>query len=323
MKCINKCLLMLFVISILISGCGSKDYDMPFDPDTTISALDFDAGSNELTLDGFASFICVAGEDIIPSIEIAPTASAEALFDVNSKQTLLCKNANQRLAPASLTKIMTALIALKYGHLDDVLTASPNVIIRENGAQTMGLKEGDRISLNNALHALLLSSANDCGVLIAEYIAGTSEDFAELMNKTALEIGATNTHFVNPHGLSAEDHYTTAYDLYLIFNEALKYDQFLSIINKPEYTCMYQNRDGKEKKYECISTNGYFTGGYASPDNITVIGGKTGTTNAAGSCLILLVADSNNESYISIILNDADKDTLYMDMTNILYQIQN
>ena len=111
---------------------------------------------------------------------------------------------------------MTAVVALKYGNPDDVITATSNVNITESGAVLCGLKEGDRLTLNQALHALLMKSANDAAVAIAEHIGGSVEQFAEMMNEEARAIGATNSHFVNPHGLTADDHYVTAYDMYLI-----------------------------------------------------------------------------------------------------------
>lgn len=312
---------MIVSITLFTGGCGMSSVDMPFDPDTSSGSLNIEMSSGSDVCEGFASKLCVADQDVFPDGDIVPTATGAALFDINAKSTVIAKNANIRMAPASLTKVMTALLALKYGHLDDVLTASANVNITESGAQTMGLKEGDRMSLEGAIHGLLLYSANDCGVLVAEYLSGSVENFAELMNKTANELGATNTHFTNPHGLTDEEHYTTVYDLYLIFNEAMKYDEFIKIINKSEYTCVYKDRDGNEKTFGFKQTNGFVTGNYIPPEGVTVIGGKTGTTSAAGSCLILLSQDQKNNPFISVILHDSDKDFLYSDMSNILLAI--
>lgn len=145
------------------------------------------------------------------------------------------------------------------------------------------------MTLDQALHILLMYSANDVAVLIAEGVSkGSVEDFVALMNQEAQEIGATNCNFLNPNGLTEEGHYVTAYDLYLIFQEALKYDLFNEIIQMNSYNTVYMDANGAEKSVEVETSNLYLRGGYDMPANVTVVGGKTGTTNAAGHCLILL-----------------------------------
>ena len=169
--------------------------------------------------------------------------------------------------------------------MDTTLTASANVRNLESGAQTCGLKEGDQMTLDQALHVLLINSANDAAIMIAEGIAGSVEAFADMMNQEALEIGATNSHFVNPHGLSDNDHYTTVYDMYLITNAAIQYDRFNEIIHMKEYQTVYYDKSGNAKDLSVNSTNYYLQGNADAPSGITVLGGKTGTTNAAGHCV--------------------------------------
>jgi D-alanyl-D-alanine carboxypeptidase len=217
---------------------------------------------------------------------------------------------------------MTALVALKYGSTDQMLTASENVIITESGAQLCGLKPGDQMTLDQALHILLLYSANDVAILIAEGVAGSVDEFVELMNEEAASIGATNCNFTNPNGLTDEDHYVTAYDLYLIFQEALQYDLFNQIIQMTSYSTVYTDADGNEKSLEMDTTNQYLKGVYEAPAGVTVIGGKTGTTNAAGHCLILLSRSSNGTPYISVIMKDGSREELYTDMTALLELIK-
>ena len=202
-----------------------------------------------------------------------------------------------------------------------MLTASANVNITESGAQVVGLKEGDRLTLDQALHALLMYSANDSGVVIAEYVSGSVDEFCALMNREALELGATNTNFVNPHGLSDDSHYTTAYDLYLIFNEAMKYDKFKEIIGMTEYTSTYRDKDGNAKDMSFKNTNLYLTGDKTAPSKVNIIGGKTGTTNMAGSCLLLLTNDQKGNPYISVILKGEDRDSMYSAMSRLLEQV--
>ena len=216
---------------------------------------------------------------------------------------------------------MTALVALKYGKLDQVLVADSNVYVTESGAQKVNLKEGDRLTLDQALRILLIYSANDVANLIATNIGGSIEGFADMMNKEALAIGATNSHFTNPHGLTDEDHYVTAYDMYLIFNAAMQYETFSEIINMTEYSTNYLDSSGNSKEVSVSNTNAYLQGSQSAPMGVTVIGGKTGTTSAAGHCLILLARDTNGSPYIAVIMRDTDSGTLYSDMSSLLSEI--
>ncbi|MBQ8007329.1 MAG: D-alanyl-D-alanine carboxypeptidase, partial [Lachnospiraceae bacterium] len=208
---------------------------MPFDPDSSENAVNITSAGTNSDIKPFAADICVTDNDFEKMTLTIDEAEAGGLFDATSAETVYAKNVHKKLNPASLTKVMTAYIALKYGHLEDTLTASSNVLITESGAQLMGLKEGDKLTLEQALNALLLYSANDAGVLIAEYLSGSVESFAAVMNDEAVKLGATNTHFTNPHGLTDEEHYTTVYDLYLMFNAAMQFEEFRRIINTTEY----------------------------------------------------------------------------------------
>ncbi len=269
----------------------------------------------------FASELCVVDQDITDAeLELGESVSA-GLFDLNNKETLYAKNVNETVLPASLTKVMTALVALKYGSLDQVLVADSNVYVNESGAQKISLKEGDRMTLDQALRILLIYSANDVANLIATNIGGSIEGFVDMMNQEAINIGATNSHFVNPHGLTADDHYVTAYDMYLIFNAAMQYDTFSEIINMSEYNTNYLDSTGASKEVSVSSTNGYISGSKTAPSGVTVIGGKTGTTNAAGHCLILLARDVSGNPYIAVIMRDTDSGLLYSDMSSLLNEI--
>ncbi len=298
---------------------------MKYAPDSEISSFNVLTDSVGGTVEAFAADLCVTSEDIGTSLSVDMSkATSAVLFDLNKKETIYSKNAHEQLHPASLTKVMTALVAMKYGSLDQVLTATDSVMIHESGAQLLGLKPGDTMTLDQALHALLMYSANDVANLIAENIGGGSIDsFVNMMNQEAQRIGATNTSFLNPHGLTQDGHYTTAYDLYLIFNEAIKYDTFNEIIHMNSYQMTYYNADGEPKERTIETTNLFLKGNYSVPDNVNVIGGKTGTTNAALSCLILLSRDAGGKPYISVILKAETRDDLYHEMADLLEEIKN
>lgn len=177
--------------------------------------------------------------------------------------------------------------------------------------------------MEQLLYGLMLPSGNDAGAAIAVHMSGSISDFADLMNREARAIGATDTHFVNPHGLHDEQHYTTAYDLYLIFQEAMKEPVFRQIVGTGTYKADYVDAQGEAKSQIWNNSNQYLTGQQAMPEGLSMLGGKTGTTKAAGSCLIVESKDEQGQEYISVILKSENRQTLYQDMTNIIQKIVN
>lgn len=295
---------------------------MAYSTDMSVSGFSVVDKQESGLADGFASQLCVVTEDVYNGTEVdMENAEAAVLFDVNNKEVIYSKNAHEKLYPASLTKVLTALVALKHGSMDQTLVASNAINITESGAQLCGLKVGDKMTLNQALYILLMYSANDVAMLIAENVGGSVEHFVELMNEEAKALGATNSNFVNPHGLSDNEHYTTAYDLYLIFNEAIKQDGFLEIISTTNYETTFSDKNGKAKQLSFQNSNLYLRGNYEAPANITVVGGKTGTTNAAGHCLLLLSRDNAGNPYVSVILRSESRDLLYAEMSDLLDEI--
>ncbi len=327
MKCtINRKTIVLLIAAAmmlsLFTGCGSLKYDMDYQTAAKVSSFNVTVGQTDGAAKPFAADLCVVSGDVMDddAVDMAH-AEAAVLFDLNDKEVIYSKNAHERLYPASLTKIMTALVALQNGSLDQQLTATDAVKISESGAQLCGLKSGDTMTLDQALHILLLYSANDVANLIAENIGGSIDNFVVMMNDEAKKLGATNTNFVNAHGLSDDNHYTTPYDLYLIFNEAVKYETFSEIIQMSSYQTTYYDANGKAKEVSYNTTNRFLKGDFQAPSNVNVIGGKTGTTNSAGHCLILLSRDNAGAPYISVILRAENNDYLYQQMTDLLDEI--
>ena len=309
----------------MLSGCGNTtDYAVAYESQGDKSSFRFvNLGAEESAYDGFSKNLCVVSGEVSGNTADIEDCSGAVLCDLNNNEVLYAKGAHERLEPASLTKVMTALVALKYGNLDDIYRASSNVEINESGATMVGLKAGDTMTLDQALHGLLMSSGNDAGVLIAEGISGSVEDFCALMNEEAKKLGATNCNFVNPHGLTVDNHYVTAYDMYLIFKEAIKYDEFNQIINSTTYSTVYKDRDGEPKEMTCETTNLFLKGTYNPPENVKVIGGKTGTTSSARNCLVLYAKDNAGNPYVAVILKCSERGILYEQMAELLSEITN
>lgn len=319
MRKIRNITAVCLLTGLVLSGCGRQS-QITYES-TRMETMAEDMQENSQA-DSFAKNLCVVtGAE--READASVTAEAAAVFGVDTKEVIFQKNPFERLYPASITKIMTALIAIRDGNLSDMVTVGPETVITETGASLAHINPGDTLTMEQLLYGLMLPSGNDAGAAIAVHMAGSTEAFAEKMNQTAHALGATDTHFVNPHGLSDEDHYTTAYDLYLIFNEALKYPEFQKIIGTVSYQAQYTDGTGQTKTQEWKNSNQYLNGKSKAPDGITVLGGKTGTTRAAGSCLILGSQDESGNDYISVVLKAESRDVLYDNMTKIIGKIVN
>lgn len=305
----------------LLCSCGKKEeaLDRPY----SFTERSFPVELTDST-DGYASLfasdLCVVTDEsqYLPS---DTTSEAAGLFDITDGQVMYSKNAFERLYPASITKVMTALIAIKYGDLTDTVTVTEDAVITEAGATLAGIHPGDQLTMEQLLYGLMLPSGNDAGAAIAVHMAGSIDAFAELMNREAQKLGATGTHFMNPHGLTNADHYTTAYDLYLIFNEALKQPEFRKVTGTTSYTADYTDGSGNPVSTTWEGGNWYMVGQRQTPDGLTVFSGKTGTTSAAGFCLIMASRDQEEKEYISVVLKAPSRPGLYDNMTNIISKI--
>lgn len=312
----------LVFAAIFLTGCAPKVSQETAYPDARVDAV-YDSLQEEVSRAGtFAQDLCViTGEEEQSDSQV--NAEAAAVFGIDDQRVPFQKQAFQRMYPASITKVMTALVVLKYGNLDDMVTVGEEAVITESGASLCNIKPGDTLTMEQLLYGLMLPSGNDAGASIAVHMAGSIEGFAEMMNREARAVGATGTHFLNPHGLHDENHYTTAYDLYLIFNEALKYPEFQTIIGATEYNAAYTDGEGNAKTQTWKNSNRFLTGERETPAGLTVLGGKTGTTLAAGYCLIIASENSEGNTYISVVLKAGNRPDLYDNMTNIIQKIVN
>lgn len=322
MKTLYRFSLTTAAVCMLLSGCGGKISPELVYQSERLEEMRDALPEERVFADTFASDLCVVSGDE-PQSDPFVNAEAAALFSLSDQEVLFQKQVFKPMHPASITKVMTALLAIRYGNLQEEITVGEETVITEAGASLCNIVPGDTLTLEELLYGLMLPSGNDAGAAIAVHMAGSIEAFAEQMNEEAKRIGATDTHFENPHGLTEETHLTTAYDLYLIFNEALKYPEFRTVINSREYTAEYTDPTGAVKTQTWQNSNRYLNGTVDTPKGVTVLGGKTGTTNAAGYCLMMAEKDEKDQEYISIVLKAGNRTDLYENMSNIIRKIVN
>ena len=268
----------------------------------------------------FSHGLCISENNMQLEDVILPERVHAGLFNLDQEKTMYAQGVHEKIFPASITKIMTAIVALKHGNLEDVLTVPAEALNLEEGSTELGFQAGDQVTLDELLHGLLISSGNDAAMTIAAHIGGSVEHFVAMMNEEAARLGATNTHFMNPTGLHNEEHYTTVYDIYLMLNEALNYPKFVSIMQIPLYTLKYTRND-KTISQRLDATDQYLTKQVTPPKHVTVLGGKTGTTNEAGACLALVSQNAYGEPFISIVVHSSTKAMLYENMNQLLSKI--
>lgn len=236
---------------------------------------------------------------------ISTYSPACILMEASSGKILYEKNANQVRYPASTTKIMTAILALENCELTDVATVSHNAIYSIPPDYVMcNIKEGEELTIEQLLNVLLIPSANDAAIVIAEHISGSVSKFSDLMNEKAKEIGCKNTHFVNPNGIHNKNHVSTAYDLALIGKYAMKNDTFRRIVKKTQYTLPATNKYSKTDRTFKTTNDLLIKNTSNSKSNYyysDATGIKTGYTGKAGNCLVSS-AKRDNMEVISVVL---------------------
>ena len=244
-----------------------------------------------------------------PSLEAPDTSHAEAalLVDMNSGRTIYGKNADERLYPASTTKMMTAILALESGRMEETTTATyealKSITLEDSH---MGITIGEELSMVDLVNSMMIYSANDSANVIACHLGGTMEEFVDMMNAKALEIGMSNTHFVNPCGVHDDDHYTTANDLATLAQYCMKNEEFREIVKKPSYHIAPTNK--YEVDRDLPSTNLFLSMARSSYYMYKPCTGiKTGTTEAAGHCLVSS-ASYNGQDLLAVVLKCDDLD---------------
>ncbi len=232
------------------------------------------------------------------------------LMDADTGTVLFDKGGDQQRYPASITKIMTLLVAVENSSMDEQVTFTETGV-RNVAADSSNInsKVGEVMTMQDCLHALMIISANDAAAQIAEHVGGTEQNFIDMMNQRAAEIGCTNTHFANSSGLPDENHYSSAKDMALIFREGLKNKDFRSVIGDADYTIQPTNMTSDKRVMHthhpmfAPESDIYYPG---------CIGGKTGFTNLAAHTLVTAV-EQNGTTYIAVVMHGVELSTCCLD----------
>lgn len=269
----------------------------------------------------FADGLCISAES--DPLDTNIFSIVAAVYNRTTGEVVYSEKADKHMPQASITKLMTFYLALEYGNLNDTVTVSDEWLADlDEDSSLCGIKDGDQITLEQLLYGLMLPSGNDAANAIAYHISGSEEAFVKLMNETALLLGMTDSHFMNAHGLHHDDHYTSGYDIYLLFNRLLDYEVFRQVIETQEYTAAYTN-NGMPVVKSWKRSIAYFTGEREMPETLTGIGGKTGTTPEALCCLTYAFSDEVGDEYIAVILRIGNKERLYNCMDILLSKVAN
>ncbi len=222
------------------------------------------------------------------------------VYERRTDTMVYAKNPDVRRYPASLTKLMTCLLALRYTEPWETVTVTESALATMDPSGSFAdLRPGEEYTMEQLLYCLMVQSANDAALVIAEYVGGSQAGFVDLMNETARDLGCTGTHFVNPHGMHDEDHYSTARDLAKIAQADLEYDLFRTLYSTPSYV-LPATEDREERTLQ--STN-YLISTAINGDyyDSRVIGGKTGFTTPAGRCVVCTAID-RDYAYLAVVL---------------------
>ncbi|MEG1291062.1 MAG: D-alanyl-D-alanine carboxypeptidase family protein [Lachnospiraceae bacterium] len=249
---------------------------------------------------------------------VGPEVAGESaiVMEASTGTILYEKNSHEQLYPASITKIMTSLLAIENSSLDEQVTFSYDSVHKTEGT-SISRDVDEVMTMEQCLYAVLIWSANDCAYAVGEHVGGTYDNFINMMNEKAAELGCTNTHFNNPHGLPDENHYTSSHDMALISKEALKNETFRTIVGTKRYTIPCTNKHPDEETYLVNHHKMLFP--YKDDKHFLYdycIGGKTGWTSQAGSTLVTY-GEKDGMTLICVVMKEQGSNH-YLDTRNLL-----
>ena len=263
-------------------------------------------------------FLCIIFTNLstFAAEELKVEAEAAIIAEPITGKIIYETESEEQNYPASVTKILTAILVLENCKLDDVATCSQTALSNIPSAYVVApLMVGEEMKVEDLLYALMLKSANDAAYVLAEHVGKTTEGFSEMMNNKAKEIGCKGTHFVNPNGVHSDNHYTTAYDMYLIAKYAMQNEEFRKIVSTEEYTLPATNKYTATDRV--MKNTNYFLNKNSKFYNENVKGIKTGTTTQAGNCLVTDFEKDGIE-FIAVILGAKTSDSKFTETEKML-----
>ena len=322
-------LLLCFVLVLGLTGCKDKDAELMGNYKAEDSLVQVDVGA--LVEASFAPmltefYICDISHDMLDTDYVFDEEKPDrkgSVFVINrtTNELVFGYRMDELFFPASLTKLMTALVTMERCSFDEKVIISKEVGEFARGSVSE-LKEGDVLTVKDLLMCLLVSSATNASIALAEHVAGSEEAFVELMNAEIKRLGGRNTTFKNASGLHDEKHKTTPYDVYIVYQECMKYKEFREIVGITEKSYEYTDAKGKKLSRKVYTTNCFKTRDEKEhvdyPSSITILGSKTGTTNAAGYCMILHIQNRAGTEYLIGVFRAENKDKLYGKLNELM-----
>ena len=340
MTAVTALVLITVLLAATLCGCAgnSEDTELMGSYAASDNVINYDVGAmQEASFAPMLSqwFICDITEDMMDTSYVFDENNTKldkcAAFVVNrtTNELLFGYNMFTPIYPASVTKLLTTLVVLQECDLKETVTIDEEIAAMKRGS-VAELNEGDVITVYNLLVLVLTSSANNAAMALAKYVAGSEEAFVEKMNDAMDNLGVNNTSFLNASGLHLPKHMTTAYDMYIVYQECTMYSAFRDIMKLTEGEYDYTNAQGERGLRPYYTTNCFKQSKerektknsrtYPLPSGFKVLGGKTGTTDYAGYCLILHVEDANGVEYIVGAFHCATEEKLYTKMYDLIDQ---
>ena len=313
---------MTMAITILLSGCGWSDKNVLLAHEHGLSE-DVDSVSSLTagTQQWSGTQLCIPDEQAMYEDEEI-NAQTALLFRLDQPEAVYAKNVYQEMNPASITTLFTAYVVLQNKELSDTVTVTADAVSNLYRTSTVGLEQGNQLTVEQLLYGMLLCSGVDAANVLAIETAGSMEAFVRMMNAAAEDCGCVDTQFENPNGLTATGHYTSAYDIYLILRRLSEDERFMKIISAGTYEAVYKDADGNKKEETYTSTVQYVEDGVSQIGSVSIVGGKTGTTQSAGHCLALICENGEGERYLAVVMKASSRDRLYEQIEHIVKKIQ-
>ena len=321
-----KKVLLIFLSAALVlsaAGCSGKTEQSYRDAYYAGRVLPSEVSpeKGEKRLEGMADGVLLLPESDDSDPDFLKDTVYAGLFAETQQKVLYLKRPTDKLYPASLTKLMTALLVIEHcRNYDEQVEISEEIMNTGlNVASSLAdLQPGCTYSVADLLYGLLIPSGNDAANVLAAHIAGSIPDFVDMMNERAQQLGMFGTHFANPHGLHERNHYTTVYDLYLLMKECLKYPMFIGAAGSQDATVTGHRPDGTTFQQSYRSTNSYLLGYTVPPAGLKVRCAKTGYTGQAGRCLVLVTQDADKNFFISVVAKADTYDNLFLQTNRLL-----